>query len=164
MKLIAPRSADSMDGDSARVARFGDPSTGSAAIVAVSGASQPPTDALARPDPYDEVAPTGFVAGLPAHSVVRLDLRAALCRTTVSSARSRCVPLPRVASGRLGRFRVGCDLQIHRSDWVLLLSPSGEQCEHAPRDVKSSWRRGDRIATIDELTLRVAQFSVKSKT
>jgi hypothetical protein len=62
-----------------------------------------------RPDRLDEVAPTGLVACLPAHSVVRLDLRAALCRTTVSSARSRCVPLPRVASGRLGRSRVGCD-------------------------------------------------------
>jgi hypothetical protein len=38
-------------------------------------------DTLVATDPSDEVAPMGLVAGLPAHSVARLDLRAALCRT-----------------------------------------------------------------------------------
>ena len=56
----------------------------------------------------EKVARRAFCADFPGPrwcAAVRL----AMCRTAVERE-SRCVPLPRVASGRLGFPQIGCDL------------------------------------------------------
>jgi hypothetical protein len=153
MKLIAPRSAGSMDGDSDCASRgSGDPSTGSVSTRRGVRRIAASNDALAQSGPSDEIAPTGLVAGLPAHSVVRLDLRAALCRTTVSSARSRCVPLPRVASGRLGRSRVDCDLNQPFRFGVLLTAVRRTNGVKVLHMTESRRGGGDGMSATNELT------------
>jgi len=76
-----------------------------------------------------------------------------------SSARSRCVPLPRVASGRLGDSQIGCDLQTNRSGSRALLAPFQKSARSKQAPCGLSRRGGVAIDRHDdELTLRATRL------
>jgi len=85
------------------------------------------------------------------------------CRTRVTSAGSRCLPLPRVASGRPGVLVSAATFKIHRSGWVLLPSPSAigsktlletivawRMAIHSPLPIKQNYAH-DAIVSSDSI-------------
>jgi len=79
------------------------------------------------------------------------------------AARSRCVPLPRVASGRLGDSQIGCDLQTNRSGSRAPLAPLRKSARSKQAPCGLSRRGGVAIDRhYEELTLRMARLSVNA--
>jgi hypothetical protein len=74
-------------------------------------------------------------------SVVRFV--AADFKSNRSRAQSRCVPLPRVASGRLGLFQIGCDPTNRSGAGASCCGPRATSSKRAPRDLRPTWRGGD---------------------
>jgi hypothetical protein len=71
-------------------------------------------------------------------SVVRFV--AADFKSNRSRAQSRCVPLPRVASGRLGLFQIGCDPTNRSGAGASCCGPEGDELEACSTGSLTAWR------------------------
>jgi len=82
--------------------------------------------------------------GVTGPSAVRFDAFGYVVERIHEREVAYCLPLPRMAYGRLGRSQVGCDRQYAVRLRCFSPTPWGGQLEDAPRDLKPPWRGGDR--------------------